>query len=88
MVRVGQPRRGRLRERRRDRHRAPERRSTSRIRLRYSPMHGQPPGRDAAADSVGGDLAAIRTDRGAGRADASPVLVRERLHLPAGSRHA
>ncbi len=54
---------GRVRRRRRDRHRAGERRSTPLVRARHPPVHGQPPRRDAVADPVGRGPRSLRAHR-------------------------
>ncbi len=64
-----------------------QRRPAPLVRLRHPPVHGQPAGRDAAADPVGGDPGSFRTDRGRRRADTHVLVVRARLHPPAGDDH-
>ena len=68
VVRVGQPGRAHVRESRRLRHRPSQRTQPPLVRHRCPPLHGQPSGRDAAEDPVGGAAGAVRRHRGRGGA--------------------
>ena len=53
-----------------------------------APLHGQPAGRDAAANPVGGAAGPVRRHRGCGRARVCAVELRPRLQHDDGGPHA
>jgi cytochrome P450 len=77
VVRLGQPRRHGDRKPRRLHHRPREPPTPPVVRLRHPPLRGQPPGRDAAEDRLGGNPQALPEDRGSGRAASRAVDLRE-----------
>ena len=79
---------GCLRERQRDRHRAPEREPAPVLRLRHPLLHGQSSGRAPASRALGRGVAALPSDRNPGRTRADLFFLREWLHDAAGEDHA
>ena len=83
VVRVREPRRGRLRATGRVPDRPRERAPAPRLRHRRALLHGQPPRRDAASRAVGGDPRALPRGRGRRAAAARALELRQGLREPA-----
>jgi hypothetical protein len=67
-------------------HRPPERASARLVRLRHPPLHGQPPGRDAAARRLGRDRQTLPLHRGGRAGTATEVELHSRHPRAAGAR--
>ena len=85
VVRLGQPRRGHVRECRRSRHRAAQRAQSHRVRLRHSPLSRSSPRRAAAAHRMARDFAALRHDHRRRRAEMDLFEFRQGLRDAAGA---